>query len=180
MGDRFRTCRLLAALVGLWLVAAPAVPAEAVTQSDLQATVRALSFLDSLQHSTTVHIGVVYGEGGESSAAHVAGMLSGLRGSNFATINAVAVSLDEFGHGGRRYDAVFLMPGLSANAKKVADAVRQYRLVSISTDPACLNGGYCVLMVRTDGGVKIVLDTGLANATGARFASVFALMVKRK
>jgi hypothetical protein len=35
-------------------------------------------------------------------------------------------------------------------------------------------------MVRTEGTVEIVLDTALADSVGARFSTVFAMMVKRK
>jgi hypothetical protein len=53
-------------------------------------------------------------------------------------------------------------------------------LVSISNDPACMDAKCCVLMVRTVGGVEIVLDTQLAEAVGAHFSSVFTMMVKRR
>jgi hypothetical protein len=62
----------------------------------------------------------------------------------------------------------------------VGDFIRRRHIISISNDPACLGAGCCVLMVRTTGTVEIVLDTALADSVGARFSTVFAMMVKRK
>lgn len=179
MGDRPCAGRLLGALAGLCLACASA-SADAVTQSDLQAALRSLSFLDSLQHHSSVSIGVVYADGAEGAAARTAGMLSALRGLDSASIHASPISADELQRGEKRFDALYLMPGMSADGKRIGDYVRQRKLVSVSNDPACLQGRYCVLMVRTNAGVDIVLDTGLADAVDARFASVFTLMVKRK
>jgi len=67
-----------------------------------------------------------------------------------------------------------------AVAKAIIDVVRRRRVVSISSDPACLETKCCVLMVHSNGKVDIVLDTALADAAGAHFSPVFAMMVKRK
>ncbi len=74
------------------------------------------------------------------------------------------------------------MPSVTSDAASadVSDYVRQNRVVSISSDPACLDAQCCVLMVRSGSGVDIVLDTAMADAAGARFSSVFTMMVKRR
>jgi len=177
---------ILASTVGLMLVcpgglSIPAAAVEAAAWADLQAAVRALGFLDSIQNRQTVSIGVVYANEADSNAANqTAGMLSSLRGIGPASVHATAIPLDELIRADRRFDVVYLMPGLVTNGNRIIEYVRQQRVVSVSNDPTCLNGGYCVLMVRAGAGVSIVLDTALANAAGARFASVFTLMVKRK
>ena len=71
------------------------------------------------------------------------------------------------------------LPG-AANAQAIADIVRRRHVISISTDPACLDSKCCVLMVHAERKVEIVLDTALADAAGAHFSSVFAMMVKRR
>jgi hypothetical protein len=79
-----------------------------------------------------------------------------------------------------RVDALFLLPGSSKDQAAITEFMRRRHLVSISNDPACMDAKCCVLMVRTTGGVEIVLDTQLAEAVGAHFSSVFTMMVKRK
>lgn len=161
----------------------PSARAADVALADLQATTRSLGFLDSLQNRSTISIGVVYGAGvrdGKNSAAQTAGALTAMRGPGSSTIRANAVSVDELAQNAQHFDALYLMPGVAANGAQVADAVRRQHVVSISSDPACLDARYCVLMVRAGAGVDIVLDTALANAVGARFSSVFTMMVKRR
>jgi len=163
--------------------ARPAHAAEAITQADLQAATRSLGFLDSLQNRTTIFIGVVYGAGvrdGKSAAVQIAGTLASMRGPGSSTIRTSIVPVDELAQNTQQYDALYLMPGIAASGGTIAEYVRRQHTVSISSDPACLNANCCVLMVQAGSGVSIVLDTALATAAGVKFASVFAMMVKRK
>jgi hypothetical protein len=157
--------------------------ADSVALADLQAATRSLGFLDSLQNHATISVGVVYGAGvrdGKNSAALTAGTLSAMRGPGSSTIRATVVSVAELGQTAQRFDVLYLMPGLAANGAQIGDAVRRLRVVSISSDTACLDARYCVLMVQAGSGVNIVLDTTLASAAGAQFSSVFTMMVKRR
>jgi len=157
--------------------------ADAVALGDLQAATRSLGFIDSLQHHSTISIGVVYGPAardGKNSAGQTAGALSAIVGPGSSTLRATAVSSDELGQNGQRFDALYLMPGLAANGEQIADAVRRLHIVSISNDGACLDARYCVLMVQAGSGVNIVLDTALSAAAGVQFSSVFKMMVKRR
>ena len=151
--------------------------------ADLQAATRSLGFLDSLQNRATISIAVVYGANvrdGKSAAARIAGILATMRGPGSSTIRANIVPVEELAQNGQPYDALYLMPGIAASGGTIAEYVRRQHVVSISSDPACLSANCCVLMVQAGSGVSIVLDTALANAVGARFASVFTMMVKRK
>ena len=151
--------------------------------ADLQAATRSLGFLDSLQNRTTISIAVVYGASvrdGKSTASQIAGMLASLRGPGSSTIRTNIVPVEELAQNSQPYDALYLMPGVAASGGTITEYVRRQHVLSISSDPACLNANCCVLMVQAGSGVSIVLDTALADAVGARFASVFTMMVKRK
>jgi hypothetical protein len=181
--DRLLRVATIAAAACLTLAQMPSARAADVAPADLQAATRSLGFVDSLQNRSTVSIGVVYGAGvrdGKNAAAQIAGMLAAMRGPGSSTIRANTVSADELAQSAQHFDALYLMPGLAANGAQIADAVRRLHIVSISSDPACLDGKYCVLMVQAGSGVNIVLDTALAAAGGARFSSVFTMMVKRR
>ena len=161
----------------------PPAHAAEVALADLQAATRSLGFLDSLQNRSTISIGVVYGAAvrdGKNSAAQTAGALAAMRGPGSSAIRANTLTVDELAQNAQRLDVLYVMPGIAANGAQIADAVRRQHVISISSDPACLDTKYCVLMVQAGSGVNIVLDTALAAAAGARFSSVFTMMVKRR
>jgi hypothetical protein len=172
-----------AAVICAALAHASAARAADIAPADLQAATRSLGFLDTLQNRSTISIGVVYGAAvrdGKNSAAQTAGALASMRGPGASIIRANILTVDELAQNAQRLDVLYVMPGVAANGAQIADAVRRQRVVSISSDPDCLNAKYCVLMVRAGSGVDIVLDTSLADASGAHFSSVFTMMVKRR
>jgi hypothetical protein len=79
-----------------------------------------------------------------------------------------------------RLDALFVLPGATADAGVIMDTARRRRLLVMSNDPACLDQRACMLMVRDSGRAEIVLDSGLAQSAGVTFSSIFAMMVKRR
>ena len=154
-----------------------------ISIGDLQATTRALGFLDSLPNDGTIVVGLVFSSNlpeSKAAATEVAGWLTANMGRDKSIFRPKLVSVDALVQGNDRLDAIFLMPGLTSDAATIAEAMRRRHLVSISTDPACLETSCCVLMVHADHGVEIVLDMAVAEAVGARFSTVFTMMVKRK
>lgn len=183
MARRVRALTIPTIAVALLLSAAPVRAAEgpAVSLADLQAASRSLGFLDTLRRDGTIVVGIVYAPANPNArarAAETAERLKSIPGPNAASFRPELIPANELPQFAARLDAVFLMPGAAGEA--VADAVRRRRIVSISSDPACLDARCCVLHVRTASGVEIVLDTALADAVGARFSPVFAMMVKRR
>jgi hypothetical protein len=175
--------RVIAAAFAGAVLTASAVSAADVPSADLQAAIRTLQFIDTLQHRSPITIGVVYRSGdAESKAAaqRAATALSGMRGPNAAPIAASAVSLEELGQGQHRPDILYAIPGLAEGGRTLGEFVRRQHVISISNDPACLGMQGCVLLVRGGRGVDIILDSNLAEAAGSRFAAVFTMMVKRK
>jgi hypothetical protein len=182
--------RLLLHLRAIFCAALLALPVKgaaaaepAVGIPDLQAAMRALGFLDSLPHDGTIFVGVVYGTSipdGKAAAEQIVGELNTMEGPNSKIVHAEAIPLEGLSQSQGRLDVLFLMPGSSSTSSRVGEFIRRRRIVSISDDPACIGAGCCVLMVRAEGTVEIVLDTALADSVGARFSTVFAMMVKRK
>ena len=150
----------------------PALAAGEVSRADLQAAAHALGFLDSLPQDGAIDIGVLYAAQSvesKAAAAQIAGLFNALPGPNKSAFHAKIVAADNLAQSGDRLDAVYIAPGLSGSAATIADALRHRHIVSISNDPACLDSNCCVLMVRDDHGVQIVLNTALADAVGAIF-----------
>jgi hypothetical protein len=125
---------------------------------------------------------VYHGGEGEAklAAARVAAMLARLKGPGSAAVQATLLSVPELSGFSQHVDALYLMPLPGEAGRPVADFVRRQNAVSISSDPACLDMGACVLMVQARSSTLIVLDTALAQAVGAKFSTVFTMLVKRK
>ena len=174
---------LVAILVLLLGAAQAAHAADEVTIADLQAAARALGFLDPLPRDRVIVVGIIYTASTSSSrtlAAQVAEQFKAIPGPNHTSFQVEIIAADGLAQFANRLDALFLLPGTSRDQAVIAEFMRRRHLVSISNDPACMDAKSCVLMVRTTGGVEIVLDTQLAEAVGAHFSSVFTMMVKRK
>jgi len=154
-----------------------------ISVDDLQAVARSLGFLDTLPKDGTITVGVVHTADASQAAARTVDRLNAIPGPNSATFKAQSIAVDGLAGNQDRLDALLLEEGACADpatALAVTEMVRRRHIVSISTSPACLQSKCCVLMVHTDRKVEIVLNTELADAAGARFSSVFAMMVKRR
>jgi hypothetical protein len=175
--------RLCAAGLVLALSGAPGHAATAVTAPQLQAIAQSLGFLYNLPNTGVLNIGVVYAQdqaGSEALASQAATLLNAITGPGQRALRGIPQAVKDLAQTAQPFDAYLLMPGTSGQGAAINDAVRRRHIVSISTDPACLAANSCVLMISTEGRVRIVLDTALADAAGAHFSSVFAMMVTRK
>ena len=63
------------------------------------------------------------------------------------------------------------------NYAAVAAAARAKRLVTIGSDPACVNAGFCVMGVSSEPKVEITITRAAAAAVGASFRAAFLMMV---
>lgn len=161
---------------------ADALPAE-VSTDDLRAIARSLGFLDSLPREGAIIVGVVYAPGDEAGAARTADRLNAVEGPNSTTFKARSIPVGALSQTQDHLDVLLVEDGACTDpavAQAIVEAVRRRHVVSISSDPACVETKCCVLMVHSDRKVEIVLDTALADDAGAHFSPVFAMMVKRK
>jgi len=167
---------VFAAALGL---SSPALCADDIPPNDLHAIVNALGFLNGLPHGAPITVGVVFGADNKA-AAQTAAALDAMPGPAQSSFKTVVIAAKDLGHAPAHLDAAIIMPDASAQAALVADAARHRKLVTVATDPSCLEQDACVLLVRSGARVHIVLDTQLAGAVGANFSSVFTMMVERK
>jgi len=159
----------------------PVFAAEVVSV-DVEAVAQALSFVQSLPQKSSITAIVVYrgGDGeAKASAMRIAQALSGQPGPNKMPFEVSVVAANELGQYAKRTDLVYVVPGLADGARVVTDFIRRQHVLSVSNDPSCMNTRCCVLLVRGGEG-EIVLDSGLAQEVGAKFAAVFTMMVKRR
>ncbi len=176
-------CGSLAGLVACFALSLAPACAMSVAPADLEAAVRTLGFLDSMQRHSPITVSVVYKTGDEKSKAlaqKAAAILAGLRGPNSSRIAPNIVPAGELAKSGRHVDVIYLLPGVSDDGNAVVDFARREHVLSISNDPACLNAQCCALVVRAGTRTQITLDTAVAKETGATFSSLFMMMVKRR
>jgi hypothetical protein len=180
-GGRHHAKRAFAWLSAATVLFAGAAGAAEVTPADLNAAVRSLGFLASLQNRSSILIGVIYNGADPASRAQAqraAADLSRLAGPGSATVSALPVAAQDLG--AQRFDAVYLMSLPPELSRGVGDYVRRQSVVSVSSDPQCLDVQTCVVMVQARSSMSVVLDTALAKAVGAKFSTVFTMLVKRK
>ena len=180
-GSGFKSYFLALTLVLLTAASPRAYATDDITPSDLEATARAIGFLNNLPKDGTITVGIVYADtaDGKAKAAQTAGLLGGVQGQSkakFRTVLIAAKDLTQTAETRRRHpDAE---PGDIPGRYGRSGAPPP--VVSISTDAGCTDAKSCVLMIHTAGRVRIVLDTALADAVGAQFSSIFMMMVERK
>jgi hypothetical protein len=185
-GRRRRLATLWTAMLVASVVSTAAADTETATQPsarDLEAVAHTLGFVEGIPRVGTVKIGIVYEADDIDAAARardVALRLSKTAGPGSSDIAATTVAANALDRRNAAFDALFVMAsGGKLTGMIVAEAARQ-RLVTISTDPACLELRSCVLSVQGEPSVSVTLDTALASDLGVKISPIFAMMVKRK
>jgi hypothetical protein len=173
--------RAKAALIGAVLALSCPASAAEVTAADLQAAMRALGFLTTLQNRPAIAVGIVYHDAeSKLQATRVAAILVRQGGPGSSTVATTLMAVQDLPQSAQHFDALYLLALPAESGRSVSDFVKRQNVVSISADPACLDAQTCVLMVQARSSMTIVLDTALAQAAGAKFSSVFTMLVKRK
>jgi hypothetical protein len=156
---------------------------EQVSVDNVQAAMRTLAFLESLPKNGTIIVGVVYpseAPTAEALATETAKVIGAMRGPNSSLLQPLVLSTNNLAQYVGYLDVIFLVTGASKHSDVILSVMHRCHLLSVSDDLACLDAKCCVLMVHTGQRVEITLDTGLADAVGARFFRVFTMVVKRK
>ena len=177
---RITTC-LLAWL--LTFVSLPTRPAQAqeMTTKDLAVAARSLAFL-SQRATGELRTVIIYAPDQEASrreAEAIASILSGgftagrvrLIASPPVLIAASNLSALE------NKDVAFVTGSLGAWHAAIAEASARRRIVTVTNDLACVISGNCVMGVRSEPRVQVVINRKLAERSSIEFAPGFRLLV---
>jgi hypothetical protein len=147
-------------------------PAEAgFTAKDAQVLGRVLGFLDPAPPSS-VTLALVYDSPASKAAADaLAGQIAGKAG-NFTLVPKVVKSSDIGGSGA---NAILLMDGVSGSF--AADAVKAKKIPCFTSDSALVKSGGCLISIKTDGKVEILVSGSLQKASGVGFGAAFRMMI---
>lgn len=160
-----------AAVVLATAIMAPAAHAE-FTVKDAQVMGRVLGFLDQAPPAT-VNLAIVYDGGSKSAAEALAGQLSGMKAGNF-TLVPKAVSIGDVG--GVNANAILLMNGVGG-AGKVADVTRSKKIPCFTGDDSQVKSGACLIGIKSDPKVEILLNGALSKSSGITFGAAFRMMI---
>jgi hypothetical protein len=155
---------------------APAAHAATLTQKDVQILGRVFAFLDPAVTKDGV-AAIVYVGGNEASrkdAEAIAGYFNGGLKAGGATITPRLVDLASLGDGAG-YVAIIAAQGASGEA--VMAAAKAHQIICASGELDQVQGGRCILAIRTDPKVEITLNRSAASAANIGFAAAFRMMI---
>ena len=161
-----------------WYVATTTTGAHAATtQSDLLIAARALSFMQN-PPTGQIRVGIVYAAGAPRSveeADNLQQMLAGgLKVGNLIMI-PVKVKIGDIASANVQ---LFLLTEYVGNdGVRVSDATKTNLSPCITVDIAQVENGTCVMGVRSEPRIEILINRAAATSSGTSFATVFRILI---
>jgi len=175
MSSRILRSLAKTAIIGTFLLMP--LQASADGAREVQVAGRTLTFLDNGPTGKVI-FAVVFDSSKAASVAEKDEVMAAL-GSGMSVGSATVVgkavdvaALPSAGDAGAFYlthGVNYAVAGAFAKSKKI---------LSISSDMACVESGACVMGVAASPKVEIVVNTATANAVGAHFKAAFKMMIK--
>lgn len=94
-------------------------------------------------------------------------------------LQARLVPVDQLA-GATDLNALYVTAGLAGSMGAVSGAAQRLHVPTVSTDPACVQSGGCVVGFSSEPTVQIVIDRSAAERTGVRFLQAFRMLVREK
>jgi hypothetical protein len=158
-------------------VALPTNEGRAETSAkDTQVIVKAIGFL-STKPTGQVPVAVVYDTTTPASrqdAETIKAQLDGVSGSLHPSAKIIPVDqLASFSG----IAAIIAAGSSPASFDAAAKAVHGKKILTVSTDPTCARSGKCVLAVKSEPKVEILLNSSAAQDAGVEFVPTFRMMI---
>ena len=154
---------------GLTFLAAPADAGFAA--KDVQVMGRVLGFLDQAPPAT-VNLALVYDSpASQKQAEALMGQLAGKVG-NFTLVPKLVKTSDLAGAG---VNAILVMDGVGGSA--AADAVKSKKIPCFTGDTSLVKNGSCLISIKTDPKVEILVSGALSKSSGVSFGAAFRMMI---
>jgi len=164
-------------LLGALAATGPAARAD-ITPKDVQVMARALGFTEK-PPTGEVTIGIVFAPGNAQSAKEASDLQnmlgSGLKAGNL-TLKPVMIKVDDIAGAGD-VAAYLLTEGVGAEGAKVAAATKAKQKPCVTVDIAQVQSGACLMGVKSEPKVEIVVNKATAADAGVGFAASFRMMI---
>jgi hypothetical protein len=164
---RVALCLLLAAGI-------EAANAASLTQKDVQILVKAIGFLEP-PPSGNGTVAIAFEPSNPASKADadaIAGYFGDGLKAGAATLKAVVTPVGSLSGGG--FVAVVAAAGVKA--EQVSTATRALHVACITSDATAVQAGQCVMSVKSDPKVEILISRSAAASSNVGFGSAFLLM----
>lgn len=76
------------------------------------------------------------------------------------------------------YQVAFVTAGLRSEQDNISAVAARSSILTISSDPTCVQTGHCVVGIATSPKVQITVSRAAARAANIRFGSAFLMLVK--
>lgn len=157
-------------------------PAQAeITTKDVQVMTRALGFIEG-GPSGNVDVAIVFAPGNaasEKDAETARSVIGDAFKAGSMTLKARMVPAADFDKA-ENVGAAILTSGLADRLGSIATVAKQKKLVTVSTEPACIDAGHCVMAVKSEPKVEITVSKAAAEAAGIKFAAAFRMMITER
>lgn len=165
------------AFIALAVLLPPASALAETSAKDMAVASRALGFLEPRLSGTTP-VTIFYEAGDGASEADARAIRSGIANGNGATFQSRLASSSDIGAlAGAK--VVFLAAGIRNQPAIFAAAARQ-RALTISSDMGCVKAGRCVIGVRAQPAVEIIVSRAAREASNVNFSRAFLMLVKEQ
>ncbi len=151
----------------------PGAACAATSAKDVAVAVRALGFSEP-RLTPAAEIVILYEAGDEASEADAKAIRGGVSGRGAVRL---APSSELSSISGAR--VVFLAAGVRNQPAIFAAASRQ-RAVTISSDMNCVKEAHCVIGVKAQPTVQIVVSRSAREASNVRFSQAFLMLVREQ
>jgi hypothetical protein len=74
--------------------------------------------------------------------------------------------------------ALLVTGGTPATFQLVAAAAKGRKLLTITTDPACIKADQCAMLVRSEPKIQVFANSKVTQQNGIAFSQTFAMMIK--
>ena len=166
-------------LIPLFVSACSLLPASAFAQAkDIEVAARTFKFIEGAP-SGTATLGVVADPSVAASQAQADAIVAEFGGGKSVgglTITPKVVAPGDVSG----VDMVFVTEGLGAQHSAIGAAAGSAGILSLSTDMACVDAGHCVMGVRAEPKVQIVVSRGATSAAGLTLNQALKMMIEER
>lgn len=157
--------------------------AVANTKTDIEVMVKAMGFVKN-GPTGSVDLAVIYDPAIPESKQHadevIAIVKNGVSGQKLS-LSAYKVAVSNLSKQSEMpKDIAFVTRGLANRHKDILLMQTEKGIITLSNDEACLDESICVLMVKSEPAVDILISTAAAGRAGIEFATAFSMMVTKR
>lgn len=152
----------------------------ATESKDIKALSKAVGFIQG-GPTGDVEISIVFDPTNRESSEHASNIMQvstqegGLNKVKFVAKKVPYTNIDFINS-----KIIFVTRGMEGKYQAILDRAVKIGAITVSTDENCLNKGACVLVVKTEPDIDILVSMSVADKIGVEFSSAFSMMITKR